>query len=120
MKVLIVDDEALIRLSLSRVFKSQGDIVEVAEDGLEGEKKWLAMQPDIVILDVLMPGLSGPQLIEKVSAQTKAKIVLISAYSADYDVASIKKLGADLFIAKPFENIFKVVEKIKEVHKGSP
>lgn len=119
MKVLIVDDEPLIRVSLARVFKSQGDTVDVAEDGLEGEKKWLTFQPDIVVLDVLMPGLSGPQLIEKVQAQTTAKIVLISAYAADYDMESIKKLGADLFIPKPFENIFDVVQKIKSL-RGDP
>lgn len=115
MKVLIVDDESLIRLSLARVFRSQGDEVDVASDGLEGEKKWITMQPDIVVLDVLMPGLSGPQLIERVHAQSNAKVVLISAYAADYDIDSIKKLGADLFIAKPFENIFSVVEQIKSL-----
>jgi DNA-binding response OmpR family regulator len=118
-KVLIVDDEALIRVSLARVFKAQGDDVDVAADGVEGEKKWRTMQPDVVVLDVLMPGLSGPQLIEKVQAQSKAKVVLISAYAADYDVDSIKKLGADLFIAKPFENIFTVVEQIKNL-KANP
>jgi two-component system, response regulator PdtaR len=115
MKILIVDDEALIRMSLARVFRSQGDDVYIAEDGVDGEKKWLQVQPDIVVLDVLMPGLSGPQLIERVKAQTQAKIVLISAYAADYDVVSIKKLGADLFIAKPFENIFSVAEQIKKL-----
>ncbi len=116
MKVLIVDDEALIRISLARVFKTQGDDVEVAHDGIEGEKKWLSFQPDIVVLDVLMPGLSGPQLIEKVHSQTKAKVVLMSAYAADYDMESIKKLGADLFIPKPFENIFAIVEQIKGLY----
>ncbi len=115
MKILIVDDEALIRMSLARVFRSQGDEVIIAEDGVDGEKKWLQMQPDIVVLDVLMPGLSGPQLIERVQSQTKAKIVLISAYAADYDVASIKQLGADLFIAKPFDNIFSVAAQIKQL-----
>lgn len=117
MKILIVDDEALIRISLARVFKAQGDDVEVAQDGIEGEKKWLSFQPDIVVLDVLMPGLSGPQLIEKVHTQTKARVVLISAYAADYDMESMKKLGADLFISKPFENIFAVVEQIKGISK---
>ncbi len=115
MKILIVDDESLIRMSLARVFKSQGHEVVIAEDGIDGEKKWLQMQPDVVVLDVLMPGLSGPQLIERVKSQTQAKIVLISAYAADYDVASIKQLGADLFIAKPFDNIFSVAAQITKI-----
>ena len=112
LKVLIVDDEPLIRLSLSRAFKSRGADVDIAEDGLQGEEKWVGSEPDIVVLDVLMPGLTGPQLIEKVKAKSNAKIVLISAYSGDYDVDSVKKLGADLFISKPFQNIFDIVDKI--------
>lgn len=115
MTILIVDDEPLIRLSLSRAFKSQGDTVHVAEDGIAGEAQWKALQPDIVILDVLMPGLTGPQLIEKVKHTSQSKVVLISAYSGDYDVDSVKKLGADLFIAKPFADIFEVVKRVKDL-----
>lgn len=115
MTILIVDDEPLIRLSLSRAFKSQGDTVHVAEDGIAGEAQWKTLQPDIVILDVLMPGLTGPQLIEKVKHTSRSKVVLISAYSGDYDVDSVKKLGADLFIAKPFADIFEVVKRVKDL-----
>ena len=115
MTVLIVDDEPLIRLSLSRAFKSQGDTVYVAEDGIKGEEEWKKLNPDLVILDVLMPGLTGPQLIEKLKNTSTSKVVLISAFSGDYDVDSIKKLGADLFIAKPFNDIFEVVKRAKEL-----
>lgn len=118
MKVLIVDDEPLIRLSLSRAFSGQGAEVQVAEDGVEGEKKWTEFNPDVVVLDVLMPGLTGPQLIAKVKNRTTSKIVLISAFSGDYDVESVKKLGADLFIAKPFENIFDVVKRVQQLVKS--
>jgi len=116
-KILVVDDEPLIRLSLSRALQSRGVSVDVAEDGVQGEKKWTTTQPDVVVLDVLMPGLTGPQLIEKLKDQSEAKIVLISAYAGDYDVDSVKKLGADLFISKPFQNIFDVVDKILELVK---
>ncbi len=115
MKILIVDDEPLIRLSLSRAFKSQGDEVHVAEDGLQGEALWKSLQPDIVVLDVLMPGLTGPQLIEKLKSTSTAKIVLISAFSGDYNVDSVKRMGADLFIAKPFKDIFEVVKSVKQL-----
>jgi two-component system chemotaxis response regulator CheY len=115
MTILIVDDGPLIRLSLSRAFKSQGDTVHVAEDGLLGEQAWKTHNPDIVVLDVLMPGLTGPQLIEKLKPTSTAKIVLISAFSGDYGVDSVKKLGADLFIAKPFADIFEVVKRVREL-----
>lgn len=112
-KILIVDDEPLIRRSLSRAFQSQGFVTLEAEDGLAGERQWREQKPDLVVLDVLMPGLTGPQLIEKMKATKGAKIVLISAFSGDYDVESVKKLGADLFISKPFQNIFDVVNQVK-------
>jgi two-component system, response regulator PdtaR len=115
MKILIVDDEPLIRLSLSRAFQSKGHSVHVAEDGIEGEKKWTELNPEVVILDVLMPGLTGPQLIERVKNRTPSKIVLISAFAGDYNIDSVKKLGADLFIAKPFDDIFEVVKRVEEL-----
>ena len=113
MTVLIVDDEPLIRLSLSRAFKSRGHTVHVAEDGLQGEEQWVKYKPEIVVLDVLMPGLTGPQLIEKVKPAHPAKVVLISAFAGDYDVEAVKKLGADLFLAKPFADIFQVVKSVE-------
>jgi two-component system, response regulator PdtaR len=114
MKVLIVDDEPLIRLSLSRAFKAKGHETFVAENGMEGEKMWRALAPDIIILDVLMPGLTGPQLIEKVKDSVgQGKIILISAYAGEYNIESAKKLGADLFIPKPFSDIFNVVNQVE-------
>lgn len=114
MKILIVDDEPLIRLSLSRAFKAKGHDVHVAENGIDGEKLWRDLQPEAVILDVLMPGLTGPQLIEKVKGSVKnSKIILISAYAGEYNMESAKKLGADLFIPKPFTDIFSVVQKVE-------
>jgi len=113
MNVLIVDDEPLIRLSLARAFKSKGHTVHVAEDGLQGEEQWTKLKPDVVVLDVLMPGLTGPQLIEKVKPTHPAKVALISAFAGDYDVEAVKKLGADLFLAKPFADIFEVVKSVE-------
>lgn len=115
MKILIVDDEPLVRMSLSRAFKKRGHEVLLAEDGLEGEKVWTESQPEIVVLDVLMPGLTGPQLIEKVKGQTTSKIALISAYAGEYDIDSAKRMGADLFIQKPFSNIIEIVERIEQL-----
>ena len=115
MKILIVDDEPLIRMSLARAFRAKGHEVQEAEDGKQGEAFWLSLQPDIVVLDVLMPGLTGPQLIEKIQGKVQSKIVLISAYAGEYDMESAKRLGADVFIQKPFENILDVIEQIEKL-----
>ena len=118
MKVLIVDDEPLIRRSLERLFKKAGHEVVTAEDGTQGVEKWNSSGPDVVVLDILMPGHTGPEVIEHVQPPVSTGIILISAYSGEYNLDSAKKLGADLFIAKPFEDIQKIVSSAEELYKS--
>lgn len=115
MKTLIVDDEPLVRRSLSRAFQSKGHTTIEAENGEEGLELWLKETPQLIILDVLMPGLSGPQVIAEMGVSKTGFVVLMSAYSGEHNVASTAQIGVDLFIPKPFENIFEVVEKIEKL-----
>ncbi len=110
MKVLIVDDEALIRRSLRRVFELKGHQVFEAENGVVGLEKWRHECPNVVILDVLMPGLTGPQVLKEIGEQSKSRVILISAYTGEYDHKKACEMGADIFIPKPFENIFEIVK----------
>lgn len=114
MKILIIDDEPLIRRSLMRALKSRHHEVFEAEDGLLGLEMWKKEMPEVVILDVLMPGLTGPQVIAKM-CPSAAKIILISAYTGDATSESAKKMGADIFIQKPFADIFAVIDQIEMV-----
>lgn len=116
-KVLIVDDEPLVRRSLSRALKAANYEVLEAKDGNEGLDLWQKESPEIVFLDVLMPGLSGPEVLSQVSmnARRKCYVILISAYSGGYNLESAKELGADLFIPKPFEDIFAIVDKVNQI-----
>lgn len=108
LKVLIVDDEPLIRRSLSRIFADKGHKVVVAEDGLKGLATWREFKPDVVFLDVLMPGLTGPQVISELGSGHKSKVILMSAYAGtEPEKFNVKY---DLFLPKPFEDIFKLIE----------
>lgn len=122
MKILIVDDEALVRKSLARACRAKGHEVFEATDGVEGLARWKEVQPDLVFLDVLMPGMSGPEVLQAVAQQAvvgpsgrRARVILISAYSGEHDVGAKSSAapvsGADLFIPKPFDDIFAVVAK---------
>lgn len=115
MKVLIIDDEPLIRLSLARAFKKYD--VKVAEDGREGLTLWRQFAPDLVILDVLMPHLTGPQVLEQIG-ENPAKVVLISAYAGEYNSETAQSLGAHAYLQKPFGNIFEVLKICEELVNG--
>lgn len=115
MKLLVIDDEPLVRRSLEKVFMKAGHEVITAEDGNQGVTKWQNESPDAVIIDVLMPGLTGPEVIAEVGPSSKVAVAIISAYSGDYNPDSVKSLGADLFIEKPFDDIQVVVKKMEDL-----
>ncbi|RYZ75810.1 MAG: response regulator [Proteobacteria bacterium] len=128
MKILIVDDEPLVRKSLGRAFRAKGHEVTEASDGSEGLSQWLKLQsdgqgPDVVFLDVLMPGLSGPELLKEIQPKLKpgpsgrnAKVVLMSAYSGEHNISTAQAMGADVFVPKPFDDIFALVTRAEELH----
>ena len=108
-----MDDEPLVRLSLKRAIVKRGHDVIEAVDGQEGLEQWRKFSPDLVYLDVLMPRLSGPDLLKKLMADgggVPTKVILMSAFTGEYDLAKAKSLGAELFILKPFEDIFAIVD----------
>ncbi len=116
-RALVIDDEPLVRRSLERVLQLSGFEVMQAADGLLGLQMWLEHRPDVVLLDVLMPGLSGPQVLEKVPQELKAqtKIMMMSAFTGEFTQTKAHELGAQLFVAKPFDDIFEVVKKVKSL-----
>jgi two-component system, response regulator PdtaR len=118
MRILIVDDEDLIRSSLRRAFEMRKHEVFVAANGHEGLELWQRHHPEIVILDVLMPNLTGPQVLANIGDIGSTKVILISAYTGEYDVKRATELGAALFIPKPFHNIFEVVDRAENLVKN--
>ncbi len=115
MKVLIVDDEMLIRRAISRILEKKGHQVKLAADGLEGLKIWNEFKPQLVFLDVLMPGLTGPELLKKMGPNTGARVVLMSAYSGEEEIESFEKLGIETFLQKPFNDIYAVVDQMEKL-----
>lgn len=124
MKVLIVDDEVIIGRAIQRAFVAAGHEVSLAHTGIEGLEKWQNTKPDVVFLDVIMPGLTGPQVIEEFKKRNNGKtidthIFLMSAHSDVNQEDRAKAAGADGFIPKPFENIFDIVKKAESaIRKG--
>jgi CheY-like chemotaxis protein len=122
LKILVIDDEPLVRRSLLRAAKALGHECAEAADGEDGLKLWQSDPPNIVFVDVLMPGMSGPEVVRSAlrihegGSVPKPVIALISAFSGDDSKDSPAKMasecGADLFIGKPFHDIFEVVRSV--------
>ncbi|MBX9768477.1 MAG: response regulator [Bdellovibrionales bacterium] len=108
----MIDDEPIIRKVLERAFKGYGHEVILAENGAEGIQKWKASLPDVVILDVLMPVMSGLEVLDALDFQTSAKIVVISAFTGEGSEAIKRRENVSLFLQKPFGNIFEIVASI--------
>ena len=118
MKILIIEDDKIIRHALNRVFVSRGHEVFTSSDGKEGVDAWKKEKPDIVLLDIIMPRLSGSQILGMKQDLPKAKIVVMSAYTGDqYSFKSLAKL-ADMSLTKPFDDIFAVAQQIEELNSG--
>jgi two-component system, OmpR family, alkaline phosphatase synthesis response regulator PhoP len=104
-KILIADDEPNIVLSLEFLMEQSGYQVAIARDGEEALQQMEIFQPDLVLLDVMMPFRNGYEVCQKIRenrAWDRVKIVILSAKGRDLEVSKGLSLGADVYITKPF------------------
>lgn len=115
MRVLVVDDEPLVRRSLMRALRARGCEGFEAEDGVQGLEMWKQCQPELAFIDILMPRMSGPDLIRAVLPQlpkgNTPYIVLMSAYSEEDSQRLVVESGAHRFLQKPFDDLFAVIDR---------
>ena len=103
--VLIADDEPNIVISLEYLLQRDGYHVLVARDGQEALDTVQLMTPDLVLLDVMLPRLSGFQVCQKIRenpAWSHIRIVMLTAKGRDVEMSKGMALGADLYVTKPF------------------
>lgn len=104
-KVLIADDEPNIVVSLSFMMKREGYDVLVARDGVEALDTIRRERPALVLLDAMMPGMTGFDVCEAVRADAgvrETRIVMLTAKGRETDVARGLGAGADAYVTKPF------------------
>lgn len=104
-KILIVDDEPNIVISLEFLMKKEGFEVAVANDGEEALAKVASFNPDLMLLDVMMPKKSGFEVCEALRSDPQRaglQIVMLTAKGRDTEVAKGLALGADAYVTKPF------------------
>ncbi|MDQ1586359.1 MAG: two-component system, response regulator PdtaR [Actinomycetota bacterium] len=102
-RVVIAEDEALIRLDLKEMLEEEGyDVVGEAADGETAVRLADEHRPDLVVLDVKMPGLDGISAAERIVAARSAPVVMLTAFSQAELVARARDAGAMAYVVKPF------------------
>ncbi len=116
-KILIVDDEPNIVISLEFLMKKEGFEIAVAVDGDEALAKVASFNPDLVLLDVMMPKKSGYEVCEALRAdpaRAGLKIIMLTAKGRDTEVAKGLAIGADAYVTKPFSTK-DLVSRVREM-----
>ena len=101
--VLVVEDDQHIADLLALYLKKEGYNVTLAADGAEGLEKFRSGNPDLVLLDVMMPVMDGWQVCRAIRKESKTPIIMLTAKSETDDKVAGLKAGADDYITKPFE-----------------
>ncbi len=110
-RLLVVDDERDVVTGFRRVFEREGLVLDAAYSGQEALASVRANRPDVVVLDLRMPGLDGLQTLKHIQAEDpRTLVILMTAYSSSATVIEAMKHGAYDYLVKPFS-----VEKLREV-----
>lgn len=119
-KILIVEDDEFLRSLAAKRLEKEGYTVLAATDGDMGIKMASEEAPGIILLDLLLPGLSGYEVLEKLRAESATKstpVIVFSNLGQKEDVEKAKGLGANDFLIKANFTLDDVVEKIKQYLK---
>ena len=101
-KILLVDDDGGIVELISQYLLKEGFEVHTAEDGPSGLKAFEAFQPELIVLDIMMPGFDGLELLTKIRQHSEAYVIMLTAKTEETDKIVGLTLGADDYMEKPF------------------
>ena len=113
--ILIVEDEEAIRTGLMDVLVFHGFTTDYADEGHSGLKKALSGHYDLILLDVMLPGIDGFEICNRIrEADREQPVIMLTARSSDEDIIQGLKLGADDYVSKPF-SVAQLVLRIQAV-----
>jgi two-component system alkaline phosphatase synthesis response regulator PhoP len=101
-KILVIDDEPSITSLVSAYLKPEGYEVQTAADGIAGLKAARTFKPDLVILDLMLPGMDGLELLAALRRETNTYVILLTAKTEEVDKIVGLSIGADDYVTKPF------------------
>jgi DNA-binding response OmpR family regulator len=114
MRVLLVEDDAVIREATQLALERHGFAVTVAGDGLAGLASVRAKRPDVALLDLMLPGMNGVSLCRQIREEGPTPVIMMSARADPIDVVLGLEAGADDYVTKPFDSTV-LVARIRAV-----
>ncbi len=101
--ILVIDDDASLRDTIAVMLEQEGYRPVLAADGLEGYEKALTLKPDLMVVDLRLPGMSGVDICKQIRAgQIQTPILVLSAIGEEMDKVLLLEIGADDYVVKPF------------------
>lgn len=110
--ILVVEDEPAIATAIAQRLTAEGWRVEVARDGLSGVEAAMRLNPDLMVLDVMLPGIDGLEVTRRVQAEQPVPILMLTARDDETDMLIGLGVGADDYMTKPF-SMRELVARIK-------
>lgn len=101
-KLLVIEDEKVLRETLAYNLSSQGFTVDTAEDGIKAMEAFSSSEFDLLILDVMLPGIDGFEICRRVRQQSNVPILMLTARDEEIDRVVGLEVGADDYMGKPF------------------
>lgn len=116
-RVLVVEDERNIADALRRGLAAEGFAVDVAFDGTNGLWKATEVEYDVILLDVMLPGLSGYKVLKRLRAEgVLTPVLMLTAKDGDFDIADALDMGADDYLTKPFSFVV-LVARVRALYR---
>jgi len=102
--ILVVEDEAPIADAVAARLRSEGYRVEIAGDGPTGVSRCAELHPDLVVLDLMLPGIDGLEVCERIQADRPVPVLMLTARDSEHDLLVGLGVGADDYMTKPFSS----------------
>ncbi|MDD2922705.1 MAG: response regulator [Anaerolineales bacterium] len=121
-KILVIDDEPSIVNLVQAYLKPEGYQVYTAADGNAGLKAARAFKPDVIVLDVMLPGMDGIELLSRLRRESQAYVIMLTARTEETDKIVGLSIGADDYMTKPFsprELVARIKAALRRMQTGS-
>jgi len=116
--ILVVEDEGRLAEILEEYLRREGFRTERARDGLRAMELWRAAKPDLILLDIMLPGLDGREVAHRIRAESNVPIIMLTALDDEIDRLVGLGLGADDYVVKPYSPR-EVVARVRAVLRRS-